>query len=112
MAGEFKIKNGIVIDNSTPISNISNDITLSANSNSALVTEYAIKTYITNIVSSAGGGDMMKSAYASASPNVVDTSFNSYKLNGQAQTYYATSANLNTHIIDYANPHSVTKTQV
>ena len=109
---EFKVKNGIVIDNTVPISNISNDITLSANSNSALVTEYAIKTYITNIVSSAGGGDMMKSAYASASSNTVDNSFNTIFFGGQPVTYYSTSASLFSHTSATDNPHVVTQTQV
>jgi len=47
MSFEFKIKNGIIIDDTAPVNGIVNDVTVSSSSNTNLATENAIVKYTT-----------------------------------------------------------------
>jgi len=51
MAGEFKIRNGVIVNNTIPISGIIDDDTLSANLSTNLVSERAIKGYVDGKIS-------------------------------------------------------------
>jgi len=54
MAGEFKIKNGVIVNDTQPINMVSTDGTLSGDSDTTLPTEKAIKAYINSTIADIG----------------------------------------------------------